>query len=151
MLKLNKLKKLVKKRQRVGRGGNRGGTAGKGHKGQKARSGGHVSPKFEGGQMPLYRRLPKRGFNNYEFQDVVEVVNLKQLNVFEQGARVDKAALLERGIINVKKSVQGGLRLKVLGHGKLDKKLVIIADAFSASAKEAINKLGGEAQLTKES
>lgn len=151
MLLLSKLKKLVKKRQRVGRGGSRGGTSGKGHKGQKARSGGHVSPKFEGGQMPLYRRLPKRGFNNAEFKRIVEIVNLAQLNdFFEEGARIDKSALIEKGLIKVKKGMQGLVTIKVLGDGKLAKKLVVIADSFSKSAMEAINKQGGEAQLTKE-
>ena len=80
MLTLEKLNPVTKKRKRVGRGGSRGGTAGRGHKGQKARSGGEVHPRFEGGQMPLYRRLPKRGFTNAPFKEVVETVNVSQLN-----------------------------------------------------------------------
>lgn len=151
MLQLNNLKSLVKKRKRVGRGGSRGGTAGKGHKGQKARSGGYVSPKFEGGQMPLYRRLPKRGFNNKDFQQAVEIINLQQLNdSFENGARVDLQALIEKGLVRVKKGVSGLTQLKVLGKGTLAKKLVVVADSFSKSALEAINNLGGEAQIIKE-
>jgi large subunit ribosomal protein L15 len=151
MLQLNKLKPLVKKRKRVGRGGSRGGTSGKGHKGQKARSGGYVSPKFEGGQMPLYRRLPKRGFNNKDFKQIVEIVNVKQLNeLFEDGAHVDKALLIEKGLIRLKKGVKGTVVLKVLGDGPLAKKLTVVADAFSQSALAAINNLGGKAQLTKE-
>jgi large subunit ribosomal protein L15 len=151
MLQLNKLKPLVKKKQRVGRGGSRGGTSGKGHKGQKARSGGYVSPKFEGGQMPLYRRLPKRGFNNADFQKIVEVVNVQQLNdAFEPGARVDRNALIEKGLVKVKKTKQASIAIKILGNGKLEKKLIVIADSFSASALAAINNLGGEAQVIKE-
>ena len=98
---------------------------------KKLESGGHVSPKFEGGQMPLYRRLPKRGFNNYNFAQIVEIVNIQQLNdIFEQGARIDKVALFEQGLIKAK--ARGNSIVKVLGNGTLSKKLIVIADAFSS-------------------
>ena len=148
MFQLNTLSPLVKKRKRVGRGGKLGGTSGKGHKGQKARSGGFVRIGFEGGQMPLFRRLPKRGFNNFNFRDDVVIVNLEQLEkAFESNSLVNKEALLEKGLI---KSCQKAL-LKVLGTGKLSKKLMIEADAFSKSAIKAIEDCGGEARVTKES
>jgi large subunit ribosomal protein L15 len=148
MFQLNTLSPIVKKRKRVGRGGKLGGTSGKGHKGQKARSGGFVRIGFEGGQMPLFRRLPKRGFNNFNFQDDVVIVNLEQLEkAFESNALVTKEALLEKGLI---KSCQKAL-LKILGTGKLSKKLTIEADAFSKSAIKAIEDCGGEARVTKES
>ncbi|HZW61750.1 MAG TPA: 50S ribosomal protein L15 [Candidatus Babeliales bacterium] len=153
MLRLHTLKRLVKKRKRIGRGGERGGTSTKGHKGQKARSGAHVSPKFEGGQMPIYRRLPKRGFNNTDFATIFEIVNVDRLNnVFETGAQVDAAALIDKGIIKPNKGGRnnGIVRLKVLGNGTISKKLTVIADAFSKSAEEAIKKAGGEAKLIKE-
>src|SRR3984957_17763661 len=119
MLKLHNLTKLVKARKRVGRGGKLGGTSGKGHKGQKARSGGYIRIGFEGGQMPLFRRLPKRGFNNYNFQDDQCIVNLEQLNTaFDAGSTITKEVLLEKGIIKARKSDHGFL-LKVLGTGKL--------------------------------
>lgn len=148
MFQLNTLSPIVKKRKRVGRGGKLGGTSGKGHKGQKARSGGFVRIGFEGGQMPLFRRLPKRGFNNFNFRDDVVIVNLEQLEkAFDSNSLVNKEALLEKGLI---KSCQKAL-LKVLGTGKLSKKLMIEADAFSKSAIKAIEDCGGEARVTKES
>lgn len=148
MFQLNTLSPLVKKRKRVGRGGKLGGTSGKGHKGQKARSGGFVRIGFEGGQMPLFRRLPKRGFNNYNFRDEVVIVNLEQLEkTFDANSLVNKEALLEKGLI---KSCKKAL-LKVLGTGKLSKKLTIQADAFSQSAIKAIEDCGGEARVIKES
>lgn len=150
MVSLHNLTPLVKKRKRIGRGGSRGGTATKGHKGQAARSGGKIRIGFEGGQMPLFRRLPKRGFINSPFTQETKVVNLEQLNAFENGAAVDMQALMEKGIVNIKKCVVKGFRLKVLGNGTLTKKLTITADAFSESAKKAIEGLGGEARLTKE-
>lgn len=150
MLQLNKLSPLVKKRKRVGRGGKLGGTSGKGHKGQKARSGGYIRLGFEGGQMPLFRRLPKRGFNNYNFQEEQCIINLEQLNSsFDAGSTITKEALLDKGIIKAKKNSQGFL-LKVLGHGKLSKKFIVHADAFSESAAKAIVDNGGEARVTKE-
>jgi large subunit ribosomal protein L15 len=151
MLQLNKLVRLVKKRKRIGRGGARGGTSGRGHKGQKARSGAHVSPRFEGGQMPIYRRLPKRGFSNKEFAVVTEVVNIARLDdVFQQGAVVDRNALVEQGLIRIKKGMAASVKIKILGNGKLTKKLTIIADAFSKSAEQAIKKAGGDIQFIKE-
>ena len=134
----------VKSNFRKGRGpgsGN-GKTAGKGHKGQNARSGGGVRPGFEGGQLPLYRKLPKRGFNNYRFAKVYAIVNVAALNVFEDGAVVDVAALLEKKII--RKELDG---LKVLGNGELTKKLTVKASVFSASAKEKIEAAGGKVEV----
>ena len=145
MLQLNKLTSLCKKKKRVGRGGKRGGTSGKGHKGQKARSGASISATFEGGQMPLVRRLPKRGFNNKRFQTEVKIINLQQLNdSFTEGETVDKQVLFERGMLRGK----GKFALKVLGTGTLTKKLTVVADFFSKSAEKAIIDLGGQVQLT---
>ncbi len=146
---LHNLKSLVKKRKRIGRGGSRGGTSGKGHKGQKARTSGTVRIAFEGGQMPIYRRLPKRGFNNESFKVEVKVVNLAQLDAFDNGTQVDRDALIKKGLISIKKGSNGVL-IKVLGKGALTKKITVIADAFSESAKKAIEDRGGEARLTKE-
>jgi len=147
MLQLNKLTPLCKKKKRVGRGGCRGGTSGKGHKGQKARSGPHISATFEGGQMPLVRRLPKRGFKNVRFATEVKIVSLQRLNdLFNDGEKVDKQALIEKGVLKGK----GKFHIKILGTGKLEKKLEIVADAFSKSAKDAIVGLGGQALLTRE-
>ncbi len=133
----------VKECKRKGRGhasGN-GKTAGKGHKGQKARSGGGVRVGFEGGQMPLTRRLPKRGFNNI-FAQRLEAINVAALNKFEDGATVNVCDLLEKGILS--KCEYG---VKVLGNGELTKKLTVRASAFSASAKEKIEKAGGKAEV----
>jgi len=147
MFQLNNLVGLVKKRKRVGRGGSRGGTSGKGNKGQKARSGAKIGASFEGGQMPIYRRLPKRGFNNARFAQEVEIISIDRLeNVFNAGDVVTRELLLEKGIINGRK----GAVLKVLGGKKLSKKLVVTADAFSESAMEAIKKVGGEVKITGE-
>lgn len=147
MFQLNNLTPLVKKRKRVGRGGKLGGTSGKGHKGQKARSGGYVRIGFEGGQMPLFRRLPKRGFNNFNFRTEYEIVNLKQLeDAFTVSEIVTRESLLEKGLIKAHK----GYLLKVLGNGELSKKLTVHADAFSKSALKAIEDCGGEARLNKE-
>jgi large subunit ribosomal protein L15 len=123
-----------------GAGSGNGKTAGKGHKGQNARSGGGVKPGFEGGQLPLYRRLPKRGFTNH-FATVYSVVNVEALNVFEEGAVVDMAALMAAGI--VRKANDG---LKILGRGEITKKLTVRANVFSASAKEKIEAVGGTAE-----
>lgn len=133
----------VKEAKRIGRGhgsGN-GKTAGKGHKGQKARAGHGMRPGFEGGQMPLQRRIPKRGFNNI-FAEEWAAVNLSALEVFEDGAVVDAAALAEKGIIR-----KASLPVKVLGNGKLTKKLTVKLNAFSASAAEKINSVGGKAEV----
>jgi large subunit ribosomal protein L15 len=153
MFELHDLKSLVKKRKRVGRGGKLGGTSGKGHKGQKARSGGYVRIGYEGGQMPLFRRLPKRGFNNTEFQQETKVVNLADLErVFDNGAHVTKEALIEKGLLKISNSAKGNKQVlvKILGDGKLTKKLTVNADAFSQSALKAIQNCGGEAKLIKE-
>ena len=123
-----------------GPGSGNGKTAGKGHKGQNARSGGGVRPGFEGGQLPLYRKLPKRGFNN-KFATNYAIVNVAALNVFEDGAVVDLEALLAKKII--RKSLDG---LKVLGNGELTKKLTVKAAVFSATAKEKITAAGGQAE-----
>ena len=133
----------VKSSYRKGRGhgsGN-GKTAGRGHKGQKARSGGGVRVGFEGGQMPLARRIPKRGFNNI-FAKPLEIVNVSALNKFEDGATVNVCDLLEKGILS--KCEYG---VKVLGNGELTKKLTVRASAFSASAKEKIEAAGGKAEV----
>lgn len=133
----------VKDVKRIGRGhgsGN-GKTAGKGHKGQNARSGGGVRPGFEGGQMPLTRRLPKRGFNNI-FATKYVAINVSDLNVFEDGAVVDEAAIVAAGL--VKKTLDG---IKILGNGELTKKLTVNAKAFSASAKQKIEAAGGKAEV----
>lgn len=129
--------------KRIGRGHGlgQGKTAGKGHKGQKARSGGGVRPGFEGGQMPLQRRIPKRGFNNI-FAKKIVAVNVGSLNVFEDGANVDAQALIEAGII--KKEYDG---IKILSNGKLTKKLNVKASAFSESAKQKIEEVGGKAEV----
>ena len=125
-----------------GPGSGNGKTAGKGHKGQNARSGGGVRPGFEGGQLPLYRKLPKRGFNNYRFAKKYAVVNVGAFNKFNDGDVVDAAALLAMGIIN---EVYDGV--KVLGEGELTKKLTVKAALFSASAKEQIEAVGGKTEV----
>ena len=125
-----------------GPGSGNGKTAGKGHKGQNARSGGGVRPGFEGGQLPLYRKLPKRGFNNAKFAKVYAIVNVAALNVFEDGAVVDLEALLAKKII--RKANDG---LKVLGNGELTKKLTVKATVFSATAKEKIEAAGGKTEV----
>jgi large subunit ribosomal protein L15 len=132
----------AKKRLGRGIGSGLGKTSGKGHKGQWARSGGGVRPGFEGGQMPLIRRIPKRGFNNH-FRKVYSIVNLSILENFEANAVVDMEVLNEKGLIKVMKDSIG---LKVLGNGTLTKALTVKAKAFSASAKEAIEKAGGKAE-----
>ena len=134
----------VKENFRKGRGAGSGNgkTAGKGHKGQNARSGGGVRPGFEGGQLPLYRKLPKRGFNNFRFGKKYAVVNVETLNKFDNGEVVDSAALLSQGIID---SVFDGV--KILGEGELTKKLTVKAAVFSASAKEKIEAVGGKTEV----
>ena len=123
-----------------GTGSGNGKTAGKGHKGQNARSGGGVRLGFEGGQLPLYRKLPKRGFHN-KFATTYAIVNVEALNVFEDGAVVDIDALLEKRI--VRKKLDG---LKVLGNGELTRKLTVKAAVFSATAKEKIEAAGGKTE-----
>ena len=144
-MKLNELSNLEKtNRKRIGRGpgsGN-GKTAGKGHKGQNARSGGGVRPGFEGGQLPLYRRLSKRGFNNYNFRTVYATVNVSDLERFDEGTEVTVALLKEVGLVN--KELDG---VKVLGNGELTKKLTVKANKFSSSAKQKIENVGGTTEV----
>lgn len=133
----------VKETKRKGRGAGTGNgkTAGRGHKGQKARSGGGVRIGFEGGQMPLARRLPKRGFNNI-FAKPLEAVNVSALDKFEDGAIVDAEALLAAGILS--KCTYG---VKILGNGEITKKLTVKASAFSESAKTKIEAAGGKTEV----
>ena len=131
----------VGKRKGRGHGTGNGKTAGRGHKGQGARSGGGVRVGFEGGQMPLSRRVPKRGFNNI-FAKPLEIINLSALNAFEDGAVVTAEVLLEKGILN--KCEYG---YKVLGNGKLTKNVTVKAAAFSESAKAKIEAAGGKAEV----
>ncbi|MBO7426724.1 MAG: 50S ribosomal protein L15 [Clostridia bacterium] len=126
-----------------GAGSGNGKTAGRGHKGQKARSGGGVRPGFEGGQMPLYRRLPKRGFNNKRFAPQYIEVNVSDLEKFDNGAEVSAEILADAGIISLPKVNDG---IKILGNGELTKKLTVKAVKFTASAKEKIEKAGGTAE-----
>lgn len=145
MLQLNNLDKLTKKRKTIGRGGSRGGTSGKGGKGQTARSGGSIHPRFEGGQMPISRRLPKRGFTNARFKITYSLVTLDRLeDLFENEAIVTKNMLVEMGC------VKKGQKVKLLATGALNKKLTIEVNACSKSAKEAIERVGGEVKLVQE-
>lgn len=129
--------------KRIGRGHGSGWgkTAGKGHKGQKARSGGSIRPGFEGGQMPLQRRIPKRGFNNIFAKNIV-AINVSALEAFDDGAEVTTEAIIEKGI--VKKSYDG---IKILGNGTLTKKLNVKVAAYSESAKQKIEAAGGKAEV----
>ena len=133
----------VSERSRVGRGhasGN-GKTAGRGHKGQKARSGGSTRLGFEGGQMPLYRRIPKRGFKNYNYKEIIGI-NVSKLDVFENGTEVTVETLIEAGIV---KNPRDGV--KILGNGELTKKLTVKVDAFSEGAKAKIEAVGGTCEV----
>lgn len=152
MFDLDKLRSSGKSRKRVGRGGSRGRTSGRGHKGQSARSGGNVTRGFEGGQMPLHRRLPKRGFNNYNFEKEFSIVNIQQLeHRFRDGDTVTVDSLISAGIVQPRSSSPdlNGKRIfvKVLGKGTLQKKLVVQAHAFSAQARTAIESVGGAAEV----
>ncbi|MHA6259209.1 50S ribosomal protein L15 [Sporosarcina sp. CAU 1771] len=145
-MKLHELKPAEgsrKKRKRVGRGmsSGHGKTSGRGHDGQNSRSGGGVRLGFEGGQIPLFQRLPKRGFTNINRKDYA-VVNLDKLNVFDEGTEVTPELLIETGIVSNAKS-----GIKILGNGVLDKKITVKANKFSASAKEAIEKAGGQTEV----
>ena len=145
-MKLNNLVKSpeTKTRKRVGRGNGSGlgKTAGTGEKGQKSRSGVSISPWFEGGQTPLYRRIPKRGFNNARFRTEYAVVNLSDLNKFNDGDVITPATLVEKGI--VKKEMAG---IKVLANGKLEKKVTVKANRFSSAAVTKIEELGGTTEV----
>ena len=146
-MKLHELQRNIgatHEKKRVGRGpgSGLGKTSGRGQKGQKARSGGSINPVFEGGQLPLYRRIPKRGFSNAKFKTVYAVINLSDLNVFEDGTVVTPALLKDTGLL--KNQLDG---VKVLGNGKLEKKLTIQANKFSASALEKIKEAGSKAEV----
>lgn len=146
-MKLHELEKnlgATSRKKIVGRGpgSTHGKTSGKGQKGQNSRSGGGVNPVFEGGQLPLYRRLPKRGFSNQMFKKEYAVINIGDLNVFKEGTVVTPALLKETGM--VKKQLQG---IKVLGEGTLEKKLTIQAHKFSKVALTKINEAGSKAEV----
>lgn len=127
-----------KKRIGCGESSGHGKTSCKGHKGQMARAGRGIRPGFEGGQMPLFRRLPKKGFSNERFRDVYEVVNVGDLNAFDDGAVVNEAALREKGLVN-----RACDAIKILGTGELSRKLTVEIKSLSASAREKIEKAGG--------
>jgi len=144
-MKLNELHPAygsTAKRKRVGRGGKYSKTAGKGEKGQNARSGGGVRVGFEGGQLPLFRRLSKRGFNNYRYRTVYACVNVSDLNRFDENTVVTPELLIESGL--VKKSLDG---IKILGNGELTKKLTVKANKFTGSAKSKIENIGGKIEV----
>ena len=148
MMRLHNLKprpgaKHRKKRLGSGESSGHGKTSGRGGKGQTARSGSSIRIGFEGGQMPLIRRIPKRGFNNARFATTYLPVNVESLNSFPDGARVDVAAIRQAGLARGKSS--GGI--KILGDGKLSKKLTVIADSFSASARKQIEGMGGNCEI----
>ena len=146
-MKLHELEKNIgathaKKRVGRGSGSGLGKTSGRGQKGQKARSGGSINPVFEGGQLPLYRRIPKRGFSNAKFKTVYAVINVEELNIFEDGTVVTPALLKDTGLL--KNQLDG---VKVLGNGKLEKKLTIQANKFSTSALDKIKESGSKAEV----
>jgi large subunit ribosomal protein L15 len=142
--KLNYSEGSKKKRNRVGRGTGSGSgkTSGKGHKGQKARSGYSRKPGFEGGQLPLFKRIPKRGFSNYEFKTKYAVINVEDLNVFEENVEVTPEILKDTGIL--KNQFDG---VKILGNGTLNKKLIVKAHKFTATAKQKIESKGGKVEV----
>lgn len=147
-MKLHELKPAkgaVKAKRRIGRGTatGQGKTAGRGQDGQWSRSGGGVRPGFEGGQMPLYRRLPKRGFNNSEFETRYTTINIDKLNSFEDGTEITPQMLKENGVI--RKIEKDGV--KILGNGSIEKKLTIKANKFTKSAAEKIEAAGGKAEV----
>ena len=146
-MKLHELEKNIgathrAKRKGLGRGSGNGKTSGRGQKGQNSRSGGGVRANFEGGQIPLYRRLPKRGFSNAKFKTTYAVINVSDLNVFEDGTVVTPALLKETGLL--KNQLDG---VKVLGNGVLEKKLTVQANKFSKEAMEKINKAGSKIEV----
>ena len=142
-LKPNPGAKHRRKRLGCGESSGHGKTSGKGHKGQKARSGGSIRPGFEGGQMPIYRQLPKRGFSNAAFKTVYGIVNLDDLEKkFDDGASINEAVLREGGLIRGR--IDG---VKVLGRGEISKKLTLEVDHITASAREKIEKAGGSVSI----
>ncbi len=134
--------KTLPKRKGRGAGSGNGKTAGKGHKGQNARAGGGVRPGFEGGQMPLYRRLPKRGFNNKLFAKVYAEVNVSDLNIFDDGTTVSAELLAEKGLVN--KLYDG---VAILGNGEITKKLTVQAAKITKTASEKIEAAGGKVEV----
>ncbi|KPK77400.1 MAG: 50S ribosomal protein L15 [Phycisphaerae bacterium SM23_30] len=136
-----------KRRKRLGRGpgSGLGKTCGRGHKGQMSRAGSRPPFTKEGGQMPLFRRLPKRGFNNANFACRYSIVNVSQLAKFEEGSRVDPLLLLQAGLIR-----NADLRVKILGDGELNRRLTVVAHKFSRSAHQKITSAGGAAELAEE-
>lgn len=134
-----------KNRKRVGRGygSGWGGTSGRGHDGQNSRSGGGVRPGFEGGQMPLFRRLPKRGFNN-RFKKEYAIINVRDLNAFEDGTEITPELLYETGMLRLRDAKDG---VKVLGDGELERKLTVKANKFTKSAEQKIIDAGGKAEV----
>ena len=145
IMKLNEMHPAygsIHSKKRVGRGGKYSKTAGKGEKGQNARSGGGVRPGFEGGQLPLFRRLSKRGFNNARFRTVYAVVNVSDLNRFDENTVVTPELLLETGLIG--KRLDG---VKILGNGELTKKITVKANKFTNSAKAKIENIGGKTEV----
>jgi len=148
MLQLNSLSSLVKKRQRIGRGGCRGGTSTRGHKGQLARTGGgsEVKPFFEGGQMPLSRRLPQRGFSNNSFKTVYSLLSLSELDRhFNAGDVVNEQSLRQKGLLKGK-----DVLCKVLANGKISKALTVQVHGCTATARASIERAGGSVSLLKE-
>lgn len=146
-LRLHNLKprpgaKHRRKRLGIGESSGHGKTSGRGGKGQSARSGSSIRPGFEGGQMPLFRRMPKRGFNNARHTIRYDVINVESLNQFDEGARVDSAAFLKSRLTTGKQD-----RVKILGTGELSRKLTVVAHAFSASAKAKIEAKGGKCEI----
>ena len=146
-MKLHELEKNIgathrAKRKGIGRGSGNGKTSGRGQKGQNSRSGGGVRAVFEGGQLPLYRRLPKRGFTNAKFKTTYAIINVSDLNRFEDGTLVTPALLKECGLLN--KQLDG---VKILGNGNLEKKLTIQANKFSKEAIEKINASGSKIEV----
>ena len=142
-LKPNAGSRRSKKRVGCGEGSGHGKTSGRGHKGQKARSGGSIRLGFEGGQMPLLRRIPKRGFNNANFKKVWGIVNLRELENFEAGTVITEVLLREKGLVSGR--IDG---VKILGTGDISKALTVQVDAVSAGAREKLEKAGGKVALT---
>lgn len=149
MTMLHSLTSAGKDRKRVGRGGSRGGTAGRGHKGQKARTSGTVRLGFEGGQMPLYRRIPKRGFSNALFKKNVHIVDIAVIEkLFDAQQEITRQMLIDKRLVRMRKNSDG--LIKLLGNTSLSKKFIIHADVCSQAARAAIEQVGGEIRFSKE-
>jgi len=143
---INKPVGATRKKKVVGRGtgSGKGSTAGRGTKGQNSRSGGGVRPGFEGGQMPLYRRIARRGFSNYPFKKEYALVKLEDLNVFADGETVDRKSLVAKGLLSSGALASGKVPIKLLGNGELSRKLIVNVDKLTAGAREKIEKAGGK-------